>query len=270
MIRRSLGTALAVAITLAWADWSAARAEPPTAAPQRAETHTAKPSARPHEIIALLRTKTDLTGLPETPTLKHVLDLLTDRLTARAGKEVRTALDMNAFKAETPEMTSECLLELEVRFPERRQSLELGAVLRRALKQIPTNNATFLIRLGQVEVTTVEAAHPAQLLQQTVAATFNRRPLEEVLEELSDLTGASIVLDPRLADRQRARVTATFRNDTSLAAVLRMVGDMTDVRFVIVEGGLYATTPARASRLMWELGYLPAPPVVPRRVPGAY
>jgi hypothetical protein len=265
MTHVSLGRCLAaLVLTFIWA--GVAAAQPNT----NSGSSPGKDPARPREIIPALRTRVDLAPLPQKPVLKDVLDFISERLTDRIGKKVQVVLDIRAFKAENPEVTSEQMHGEEVTFPDERRPLELGEILRLTLKQIPTNDATFLIRLGQVEVTTIYQANPAGLLSRKVAVAFHRRPLEEALEELSDLTGASIILDPRLGARSRAPVTAAFRNDTSLAAALRLLGDMTDVRVVIIQDALYATTPARAVSLLQEMGQLPARPVGPQRIPGAY
>src|SRR5262249_44821825 len=80
--------------------------------------------------------------------------------------------------------------------------------------------ATYLVRRGMVEITTGEGASPER---QAVRAAFVKRPLEEALEELSDQTGISIVLDARAGDRGRTPVTASFRSEVSLLNAGRLL-----------------------------------------------
>ena len=80
----------------------------------------------------------------------------------------------------------------------------MRSLLQLALSQFDGGEATFLVRRGRVEITTKKAAALPSLLKQTFAASFDRQPLEFVLDDLSEITGVSVVLDGRAADRGRA------------------------------------------------------------------
>jgi hypothetical protein len=217
-------------------------------------------AARPREIISALRAEVDLSKAEAGKVkLQDIIEWLSGQLTENAGKGVRIWIDVSAFKAENPEVNTEQLLGEEIEFPVFRR-MAIGTVLRIALSRIPTNNATYLVRPGGLEITTLKAASPESRLREPVAASFDQRPLDEALAELSDLSGASIVLDARAAEKGKTPVTATFLHDTSLAGVLRLLADMADLRVVMLEGTVYVTTPENAERLQKEKAPLLAPP----------
>jgi hypothetical protein len=132
--------------------------------------------------------------------------------------------------------------------------MTIRAVLHLAVDRFDSE-ATFLVRQGRVEVTTRKAASFANLLTQTFAVSFDRQPLELVLDELSDLTGATIVSDDRARDALRTPVSARFRNDVPLLEALRMLtasAGLTLVELGCKQGApraLFVTTPEYARAL---------------------
>jgi hypothetical protein len=269
MFRKHVGIGLALLVLLGAAvGLSAVRSDPVTtpkqdkAGKQPAQKAVGPPAAhrpplskepRPREIISLLRGDLDLTAIAANKLkLRDVVEFLSGQLKDRAGKEVLLLIDIHAFKAENPEITTEAVLDQDVEFPAFPQKMAIGTALRIALSKIPTNNATYLIRPGVVEITTIEAARPEGLLLKKVAASFDTRPLEDALRELSDLTGASIVLDGRAAEKAKTPVTATFLHDITLAGALRTLTDMADLGVVLLEDAIYVTTPENAARLHKE------------------
>lgn len=134
--------------------------------------------------------------------------------------------------------------------------MSVRAILQMALNEFDGGEATFLIRQGRVEITTKQAASLPNLLKQTFAASFDRQPLEVVLDDLSDLTGVSVVVDGRARDKARtAIITARFRNDVPVLEALRMVTESAELTLVELPGGtsptraLFVTTPEHARTL---------------------
>ena len=74
-----------------------------------------------------------------------------------------------------------------------------------------------------------------------VRTNFVNRPLDEALDELSELTGIAITLDPRVGAKARTPVTARFPSETNLTQVVRLLADMADLRTVVVDTMLYVT-----------------------------
>src|SRR5262249_38791600 len=130
--------------------------------------------------------------------------------------------------------------------------MTVGMALRVALSQVPTGNATYLLRRGVIEVTTLQAASPRRLLRQRITANFKQYPLHDVIESLSEMTGLNVVLDQRAKDKLKTPVTATFGNGITLEGALRLLADMTDLKLLITDEYVYVTTPANARALREE------------------
>lgn len=84
-----------------------------------------------------------------------VLGFFRDRLSAR-GKDLPVWIDQNAFKEDAAEAPD--LLEANITFPPFIRKMPIAIALRVALSQIPTNNATYLIRRDYIEITTIDRA----------------------------------------------------------------------------------------------------------------
>src|SRR5262249_1405155 len=90
------------------------------------------------------------------------------------------------------------------------------------------------------------------LLKQTFAASFDRQPLDLVLDDLSEITGVSVVIDGRAKDRVGTPITARFRNDMPLLEALRLLAESAGLKLVAVPGGpsptraLFVPTPEHA------------------------
>jgi hypothetical protein len=218
--------------------------------------HADGPPATPtQQIIKLLHQDIDLTLIQNNQKIriKDVLEYAGDRLkTLNKGNKVAILLDVNAFKRGREEATSEGLLGTEVDILAFPKMLKISTFLRLALENIETKNATYLIRPGLIEITTLEQASPEALLRRKVSATFADTPLGQAMQELSDQTGASVILDVRVRDKLQQPVTLTFRHDTSLGAALRMLADMAGLKLAVLNSGLYVTTPQNARTLQQE------------------
>ncbi len=198
-------------------------------------------------IIKALEMTMDVKAFQQPMRLREFVALVSENTTAR-GQPVDFITDREAFKR----MQGTDILEAEIRFEATPKSLPLRRMLEWALAQADPE-AAYLIRNGQIEITTAHQASLSGLLGQRVVANFNKAPLSDALQELSYLTGASIVIDSRVSDKAKSPVTALFRNDVTLDAALRMLTDLADLKFVILPAGLYVTTPANAEKLEKEL-----------------
>lgn len=123
-----------------------------------------------------------------------------------------------------------------------------STVLRLLVKQI---QGGFQVRDGILYVVPKERMLSGLLAQLPVDATFDRRPLHEALQELSDLSGTSILVDPRLASVAKAPVTASL-NNVPLETAVRMLADMADLKPVLLDNALYVTTKDNAKALRKE------------------
>jgi hypothetical protein len=222
--------------------------------PDRAAAGSVK-GMESNRIIKALDELVDLTDLnkepPEGTANKGPLELISDRAAAR-GVELSFHINWEGFKEGTK---ARQLLagELPYRIPKTSpRRLPAVALLRILVAQMDDVETTFLIRNGVVEILPAKLAAPTFLLQCKVTGAFERTNLEEVLQALSYQTGATLVLDPRAGELARTHITATFRNDVTLEAALRMVTEMSNLKLVMMPGGLFVTTPSHAIMLHKE------------------
>lgn len=148
----------------------------------------------------------------------------------------RVIVYQQAFKFENPDAPD--IFETQIVLP-RVQGLPAGRVFRMALDQIPTCDATYLVQGGHLLVTTISNNTPRARF---VQASFANRPLDEALEELSELTGVAIAIDPRVGGKGRTPITARFPSETNLAQIVRVLADMADLRAVVVDTMIYVTS----------------------------
>jgi len=128
--------------------------------------------------------------------------------------------------------------------------------------------AAIIVRAGKVEIVPVELTAKEYMLNQTFSADFKDQRLDVALEELSELTGVTIVLDARAKAKTQTPVTARFRDDVALQDAVRMLADMADLKPVYLVTGLYVTTPNNAKMMEKELRQIYEPaPVMPLAFP---
>jgi hypothetical protein len=166
------------------------------------------------------------------------------------GKELVFVVDREAFKEENPDAPD--VHDTEVKFPAYPGRMRLGDAIRFALSRVPTNNATFLVRRGAIEITTIERAALPVLLSQKLTVRLQRVPLAEALHTLAEEAGVNIVVDVRVAERTRRVVTLNLANEgvwNAMYALLNMGG----LRAVPVGNFLYVTSPENAARLHREV-----------------
>jgi hypothetical protein len=108
--------------------------------------------------------------------LAHIAGVLAER-----KQSLDIAIDSAAFK-EAAEGDAIDILESDISFPPFVPTATVQDLLAAALKQIPTNNATYLIRNGRVDILTHEGANIRLLLDQGVAVQFRELPLKLAIE----------------------------------------------------------------------------------------
>jgi len=180
--------------------------------------------------------------------LKEFLQLIYEKCAIK-GIDLPILVDVNSFR-EGPDAQPAGPYEDEIRLPAIPKTMTLGQVLQLAVSQIKSNNGAISVRNGGIVIETRKSASLAARLREPVLARFDKTPFSEVMQRLSDMTGASILLDPRLKEKAQAPITADFRGDVPLESALRAVADMAELRIVLlIEGGIYVTTPANADAL---------------------
>jgi hypothetical protein len=219
------------------------------------------------DIIQRLQTVIDTKDFRDPDRFKEALEALHDALVSKKN-EVPLFFDEEAFKAEMPKKiesfdikvpvppTKEpSILDFKVQLPSLPKKMTAEAALRALIGQLPKVKATYLIRNGTVVITTAKQASIKSLLQEKVAASFYQKPLFEALFALSDQTGASIAIDPKVTERAFVPVSATFAHDTTLESALSLLTDMAGLRHVIIGDGIYVTTVENADKLRYMPKY---------------
>jgi hypothetical protein len=211
------------------------------------------PGARLRQVLAKLNDTMDMKDFQAPMTLKDALALIQDKLQARYKDEdaLPILVNLEAFKTE-PADSGEQIYETQIKFPRFPRRMSVATALKVVLSQVVATKATFLVRDQYVEVTTVTEASLPRLLQQKAFAAFERRPFAEAVEELSAPSGVSVILDPRLADKLKAPVTATLNHDIPLEGALRLLADTVGAKLYVSEDGVYITTAANAEALEKE------------------
>lgn len=174
-------------------------------------------------------------------TLKDVLGLLYEHI-AHKGIEVPILVDTAAFKTESPDAADP--YEANVNLPPVPRTLTVEKALCLILAKLPTQNATFVVNDRFVEVTTQRAATVEHLLKRKVLAQYVKRPLVEVLEDLSERSSVSIIVDPHLGQRAQQDITATFRNEPTVKEVLVMLARVAGLEAEFLPYGVFFTIPA--------------------------
>jgi hypothetical protein len=91
-----------------------------------------------------------------------------------------------------------------------------------------------------------------QELGEPISLSVEDKPFIEVLEDLRRMTGANIVLDNRQKEQAKQTVSATF-NDVRLLTVLRVLGDVCELKPVAMNNVFYVTSKENATRLQKEV-----------------
>jgi hypothetical protein len=181
-------------------------------------------------------------GFDAGTSLKDTLELLSDR------HQLTIIIDSQAFLDPTGEVGD--VEQVPVKLP-RIANIPLGTVLRLVLAQVPLG-ATYLIRNEFIEIVPARHVTSGRILRQKVTAAFDKKPLDEALEELADGVGVSVIVDQSLGDKARTPVKATFKNDLSLETAVRLLADMAELQAVRVGNALYVTSRAKADALRTE------------------
>jgi hypothetical protein len=229
------------------------------AAPLAAQPKTEK--ARPTSRVILANLQHEVAGANFTDAMKfsEFLALARENL-ANGSKEVLFTIDDEGFKDEAPDALN--VLEMEIRLKNLPAKTTVMHLLRQAVKQLQIKSA-FVVRGGKVEIVTLARTTKEYMLNQTFHVDFSERKLDAALEELSELTGVSIVMDGRAKQKAQTPVTARFHDDVALQDAVRMLTDMAELKIVYLVTGMYITTPEHAKEMQKELKALYEPRVMP-------
>jgi hypothetical protein len=219
--------------------------------PMQAQGKSGKPAPVPAptettELIRLLQERIETKDFAGASTdLHEVTKLLHEKFAAR-GKDFPILVNAEAFRAEG---TDTEMVPLSVRLPTGPRLQTVSTLLDQLTSQV---QATYLIRQGRIEIVPTAYAVIDNLLTQPILARYEQRGLIEVLQDLADRTGATIVLDTRAGDTAKEPITATFRNNATLEDALRICTEAAGLKFVVLRNSVYVTTQANARAIQQE------------------
>ena len=146
------------------------------------------------------------------------------------------------------------------------KNVRLETVLRKLLARVPVaSGATFTVRRDRVEITTNQAQEREfwpnapegmEPVFPLIHGSYDKKPLDEALKDLSDRTDVTIVLDIKADEKLKPMVTARFAN-TPLDVAVDLMAEMNDLRSVALGKTLFVTTPDKADRL-YKQAHAPA------------
>jgi hypothetical protein len=186
---------------------------------------------------AKLDTPTTIDIDPNTP-LKEALGFIAERY------GITILIDTEAFKADVGEADVE---NKPVKLP-KLVDVKLRTVLLAILSQV---QGDYYTNEDVLMVTTRTRLLVGQVSGQSIDVTFEKRPLSEALKELSDMTGATVVLDARHQEEAKLEVTADLKNVPFMTA-LRVLADMADLKPVAMDNLIYVTSKENAKVLEAE------------------
>jgi hypothetical protein len=219
-------------------------------------------------VLSRLQLEIDTQPFQEKVKFKVFLEGIIKQLQG-ADRAVTINLDVETFAAvvgaDAPNPFEE---EVGVYGSHRKRATAMD-MLTEAVKQIGKGSAV-VIRAGRVDIVPLSLTSKEYMFNQTFRADFKDQRLDLALEELSDLTGVSLVIDGRARQKAQTTVTARFNDDVALQDAVRMLTDMAELKIVYLVTGMYVTTPERAKEMQRELKklYEPKAPANPFGVPG--
>jgi hypothetical protein len=230
------------------------------------KTPPTKPAARltSREALARLQLEIDAEPLREKVKFKVLLDYINKELETN-DRTVTINLDAEPFVQMRPDAPDP--FEEEVAIRGTRKRLTVMEMLGQAVKQI--GGATYVVRAGRVDIIPVAHMSKEYSFNQTFRADFKDQRLDLALEELSDLTGVSLVIDGRAKVKAQTLVTARFNDDVALQDAVRMLTEMGDLKIVYMVTGMFITTPERAAAMQKELRQLYEGETKPMSMPPA-
>jgi hypothetical protein len=204
----------------------------------------ARAAGKMHDLANKLAMPIDLEkGIDRATPLKDSLEFLSDRY------DFTILIDTEAFQAEGLKDPPE---NFPVQLP-RMKGVRLGTVLRLLLDQA---KATYLLRSDHLEV--VPTARVVRDIYQgrkgphspLVYAFLEGKTLSDAIQELTDATSISIVLDPR-TDKAFEVVAATLVN-VPLDSAVHVLADTVGLKAVHFDNVFYLTTRENARTLEAE------------------
>lgn len=140
-------------------------------------------------------------------------------------------------------------------------------VLRRVLQPLDLRT----VKMGDHLLVTSAEMAMQRLMGQRVSVPARNQPLHAALRDLARQSGATILVDPRVADQAKTSVGAGLE-DVTLEAAVRVLVELAGLKMARIDTVIFVTSPASAASIRQESGEgvaFPGPmELPPRAIPG--
>lgn len=182
--------------------------------------------------------------------LRETLGLLYEKLYSEKI-EFPIIVDESAFQFAKAKGTGKVLdseiYQRNVKFPPLPRKMTVETLLSTALDQAKYTNQkydpTFMIKDGQLFITTTEKASLPYLLQTKFVAEFKKTPFQLAMKEIAARTGLTIGLDPHAGEALNTPVTAMFRNTASTKSAIEILSRSVGLRAEYLDSAVFITLP---------------------------
>jgi hypothetical protein len=184
-------------------------------------------------------------GIEANTPFQDALEFLSDRY------QLTILIDQQAFRTEEKPKS---IAHEHVGLP-KMVGVSLGTVLGKLAAQV---GGTYLVHPEYVEITSLKGSRPAEWISSDrdlapkVNATFDQRRLDRALRQLSSLSGISVILDGRVAEKAAQTPVTAALVQAPVDSAVQLLADMADLKSVAMDNMLYVTTKANAEALQLE------------------
>ena len=166
-------------------------------------------------------------------------------------------IDLEAFRSANFNLKMKDLSEQQLTLP-RMVNQSTGTLLMTLLDGLRVGEtpmaATYLIRRGTLVIVPKDylAGDAAGKIQVELDTRGDEMSIVDALEELSQDTGISIIIDPRVLPSSDKKIKMRFRNVTLINAV-RLLANMLDLTVINIGGALYVSNPENCKKMEEEM-----------------
>jgi hypothetical protein len=198
-------------------------------------------------VSELLKWQIDVQPLMTSMELKEALQIIYAEVLERKA-ELPILIDQGAFRSENAPMGD--IYQTPVTVAPYPRTRSIADVLRHLCAQINNpSGAVLVLRPGLVEITTSDAARPERLLRQMNLVDVKNQPLSLAIERLAENYGLTVAIDKQVSRKADEPVTLKSHREVTLGWTLNMLAEMCGLKFVVMDEGMYLTTPENARPL---------------------
>ena len=167
-----------------------------------------------------------------------------EKAISKKGKDVQIVIDHEAFMGDKGQRLF--VLGSQVELPPVPTKMTANMALRLVVSQVGEVEATYLLRSGQILITSDKRARSSYFVKNAeVIVDLKNRPITDALDALAEQSGVSIIVDGRVSKKARAEVTARFAGKLDTAVRL-LTDSVVGLKHVVVDNVVYVTSPTNA------------------------